>query len=192
APHGRARRDPAPRRDPAARRARPGPAGGTALVMGAGLQGRALRRAAPGRAGRRGRVVSDLTTAARAAGVRVKACEDKGLHAFYEWSEEAMLAQAGAAVADGSLAGQGVAIKANIADAHYSTSCGSRILEGWRSPFEATAVRRLRQAGAFIAGKTVCDEFAMGSSTEHSAFGPARNPHDPARVPGGSSGGSAV
>ena len=90
------------------------------------------------------------------------------------------------------LAGQGVAVKANIADAHHTTNCGSRILEGWRSPFEATAIRRLRAAGAFVAGKTVCDEFAMGSSTEHCAFGPAKNPLDPTRVPGGSSGGSAV
>jgi len=136
--------------------------------------------------------VTDASAAARATAARVKACEDRGLHAFYEWSEEAMLAQVAHAHGDGPLAGQGVAIKANIADAHHATSCGSRILEGWRSPFEATAVRRLRQAGAFIAGKTVCDEFAMGSSTEHSAFGPARNPFDRERVPGGSSGGSAV
>ncbi len=92
----------------------------------------------------------------------------------------------------GLLLGVPVAIKDNIATLHHPTTCGSRILQGYVSPYEATVVRKLRAAGAVPFGKTNMDEFAMGSSTEHSAYGPTRNPLAPDRVPGGSSGGSAA
>ncbi len=141
--------------------------------------------------------MTDFVTAAREAAARIAACEAKGIHAFLAWSEDALLAEAkrqaaSPSAAAGPLAGEAVAVKDVIADATLPTTCASRILEGWCSPFEATAVRRLRAAGAIVAGKTNCDEFAMGSSTEYSGYGPTRNPVDPTRVPGGSSGGSAA
>ena len=121
------------------------------------------------------------------------------LNAFLAIDREDFLAQARAVDEKrkrgeklGALAGVPIALKDALCMRGVPTTCGSKILEGWRPPYDATVVARLRAADAIIPGKTNLDEFAMGSSTESSAYGPTRNPVDETRTPGGSSGGSAV
>ncbi|HOX21160.1 MAG TPA: Asp-tRNA(Asn)/Glu-tRNA(Gln) amidotransferase subunit GatA [Gemmatimonadales bacterium] len=142
--------------------------------------------------------MSGLTHQANGVAERLRAADARGLNATLHWSEENLAAEAArvealaGAGATLPLAGMPIALKDNIVTTDAPTTCASRILEGYRSPYDATVVRRLREAGALIAAKANLDEFAMGSSTEHSAFGRVLHPTHPDRVPGGSSGGSAA
>ena len=122
----------------------------------------------------------------------------RGLNAFVATDPEATLAQARAADAAiaagtaGPLAGVPIAHKDIFVTRDFPTTAGSKMLQGYRSPFDATTVARLAAAGAVTLGKLNCDEFAMGSSNENSAYGAVQNPWDATRIPGGSSGGSAA
>src|SRR5512139_1840075 len=129
---------------------------------------------------------------------RIGAVDEK-VHAFLHVDTEGALAAA-RAVDDkrargerlGPLAGVPLALKDVFTTKGVPTTCGSKILQGWRPPYDATVTRKLREADVVILGKTNMDEFAMGSSTENSAYGPTRNPWDLTRIPGGSGGGSSA
>jgi aspartyl-tRNA(Asn)/glutamyl-tRNA(Gln) amidotransferase subunit A len=129
---------------------------------------------------------------------KIKA-EDGEIHAYLTLCEERALRQASRVddlAATGGplppLAGVPIAVKDVMVTKGVRSTAGSKVLENFIPPYDCTAVERLEAAGAIVLGKTNCDEFAMGSSNENSAYGPVRNPRDKSRVPGGSSGGSAA
>lgn len=153
----------------------------------------------------RDRISSGETTARTVVESSVNAAEtlNENLNAFLQVDRSGALSRAdeidkslwsqnGDGTSVPALAGIPIAVKDNICVRGLQTSCGSHILGNYHPPYNATVIERLLSAGAVVVGKTNCDEFAMGSSNENSAFGPVRNPWDPSRVPGGSSGGSAA
>jgi len=139
---------------------------------------------------------SGATTCVQAVQHYLSAIENnKELNAFIEVFTDEALERAAfldGTTPTGPLHGVVIGIKDNICYAGHAATAASRILEGFESPYSATAVQRLLDAGAIIIGRQNCDEFGMGSTNEHSAYGPVLNPVDPGRVPGGSSGGSAA
>src|SRR6266480_6000572 len=144
-------------------------------------------------------IVRGETTAHATVESSINAAEslNESLNAFLQVDREAALQRADEVDRSGDkdtlpLAGIPIAIKDNICVRGMQASCGSRILGPYHPPYNSTAIERLIKAGGIIIGKTNCDEFAMGSSNENSAFGPVLNPVAPDRVPGGSSGGSAA
>jgi aspartyl-tRNA(Asn)/glutamyl-tRNA(Gln) amidotransferase subunit A len=148
-----------------------------------------------------GLVASGEVTAVEVAQAHLDriAAVDEQVHAFLHVDSDGALAAAAevdrrraAGEPLGPLAGVPIAVKDVLATKGVPTTCASKILEGWRPQYDATVVARLREAGLVILGKTNMDEFAMGSSTEYSAFGPTRNPWDLTRIPGGSGGGSSA
>jgi aspartyl-tRNA(Asn)/glutamyl-tRNA(Gln) amidotransferase subunit A len=153
----------------------------------------------------RNRISSGDTTARAVIESSVSGAENlnENLNAFLQIDRDGALARAeeidkslwsqnGDGTSVPALAGIPIAIKDNICVRGMQTSCGSRILGNYQPPYNATVIERLLAAGSIVVGKTNCDEFAMGSSNENSAFGPVKNPWDASRVPGGSSGGSAA
>ena len=135
----------------------------------------------------------DIATVSSSVEASLNAAEklNDSLNAFLEIDRAGALERAGS-VSDSPLAGMPIAVKDNICVRGMQASCGSRILNNYHPPYNATVIERLNENGAVVIAKTNCDEFAMGSSNENSAFGPVRNPWDVSRVPGGSSGGSAA
>jgi aspartyl-tRNA(Asn)/glutamyl-tRNA(Gln) amidotransferase subunit A len=149
--------------------------------------------------GLQARIARGEASARAVAAASLDAAErlNETLNAFLQIDREGALRRAaeldaGAGAGDEPLRGVPVALKDNICVRGLRATCGSRILETYEPQYDATVTERLRAAGAVIVGKTNCDEFAMGSSNENSAYGPVRNPWDTGRVPGGSSGGSAA